>query len=637
QSPTSNPQILKAEPPREASPNPQILKAEPSREASPNPQILKAEPPREASSNPQHSAPGEKPAPRRTPGVTQKLSNYSQIKALDDLPPAQREALEAFMRRYEEKTRRSKELAQRHKRYYADPRSVTGFSALWKEICYQLASERSKGARIWDVDGNEYLDFVMSYGVALFGHAPDFMQRAVAEQLEKGNSLDVLPPKATEIARIIAEMSGMDRVTLANTGTEAVLGAVRAARTATGREKIAVFDSDYHGMVDQFMVRGVRFGVGLRALPATPGVPRFLVENNLVLDYDDPETLAVLERHIGELAAVVIEPVQAQNPHWQHPELIREIRRLTEKHGVALIFDEIINGFRMHPRGAQAWYGVEADLVAYGKSISGGLPLSAIAGKERFMQAFDGGLWQFGDASRPEATVNYFAGTFIKNPLSVAAAHAAMSELERRSPELQRELNARALRFFERLRRLFLETRAPLLLQGSASFFMLKPADDNPLTRLFQYFLRLEGVNIRERPCFLSTEHSEEDLERALEAFRRAIQNMMDAGLMQPWTGEDLNRIVPPPPHLDGPEPTPEPEAPIQVEDPAEAPLTEGQLEIFLQHQLSPNAARAFNIGTEIRLEGPLNPESLREAVRRVVGRHEALRTTFAPDGSRQR
>ncbi|MEK7257069.1 MAG: aminotransferase class III-fold pyridoxal phosphate-dependent enzyme, partial [Bacteroidota bacterium] len=427
--------------------------------------------------------------------------------------------LQNFIHRYEAMTKKSKDLAQRHRQWYADPRSVTGFSKLWKEICYQIAHEHSKGSHIRDVDGNEYVDYVMSYGVALFGHMPDFVEVAVADALRRGNSIDLLPPEATEVARIICELTGFDRATLANTGTEAVLGAVRAARTATGRDRIAVFDTDYHGMIDQFLVRGIHLRGESKTLPSSPGVPKFLVENTLVLDYDDPEVLQKLEKNIRELAAVVIEPVQAQNPHWQHPDLIHQIRQLTEKHGVALIFVVIINGFRLHQRGAQAWFGVEADICAYGKSISGGLPLAAVAGKAKFMDAFDGGFWQFGDDSSPEGVITYFASTFIKNPISVAAAHAALSEIQRQGEDLQVDLNEKTFRFASRIREIFLRTKAPLMIQSASSFFMIKNADASPLTRLFNYFLRARGVNIRERPCFLSTAHTEVDFEKTYRAF----------------------------------------------------------------------------------------------------------------------
>ncbi|MCB0517420.1 MAG: amino acid adenylation domain-containing protein [Lewinellaceae bacterium] len=633
-----------------------------------------------ATNNEQPTTNNEIPRPK---GVTAKLNSYKKITGGDDLTERQRKGLDDFMRRYAAMTQQSKELAQRHRQWYADPRSVTGFSKLWKEICYQIAHERSKGSKIWDVDGNEYVDYVMSYGVALFGHMPDFVEEAVAAALKRGNSIDLLPPEATEVARIICELSGHDRATLANTGTEAVLGAVRAARTATGRDKIAVFDTDYHGMIDQFMVRGIHLKGESKTLPSSPGVPKFLVENTLVFDYDDPEVLQKLEKHIHKLAAVVIEPVQAQNPHWQHPELIRSIRQLTENHGVALIFDEIINGFRLHQQGAQAWYGVEADLCAYGKSISGGLPLAAVAGKAKFMEAFDGGPWNYGDDSSPDGVIAYFASTFIKNPISVAAAHAALREIERLGPAMQQALNEKTARFAERIREIFLRTKAPLMIQACSSFFMIKNADNSPLTRLFNYFLRARGVNIRERPCFISTAHTEADFEKTYTAFELAIHDMFEAGLMEAWEGEDLNVIVSPLSQPLPPEGGPQGErsaelgrggSPLgdgclsqplsqpltseggpQGERSAElgrggsplgdggwgvlsdVPLTEGQLEIFLSSQISTEASKAYNIATEIRLEGDVDVEKLRMALQTLVDRHEALRTVFSEDGRTQR
>lgn len=565
---------------------------------------------------------------RNAKGVTAKMGNYKKIGVDNELTEQQQKSLLEFIARYNQLTPISKELSQQHRQVYADPRSVTGFSKLWKEICYQIAHEKSKGSKIWDVDGNEYIDYVMSYGVALFGHMPDFVESAVTEAIRKGNSIDLLPPEATEIARTICKLTGYDRVTLANTGTEAVLGAVRAARTATGKDRIAVFDTDYHGMIDQFMVRGINLKGKNKTLPGSPGIPKFLVENTLTLDYDDAEVLQKLENEIADLAAVVIEPIQAQNPHWQHKELIQKIRQLTEKHGVALIFDEIINGFRMHQRGAQGWYGVDADISAYGKSISGGLPLAAVAGKAKYMDAFDGGVWNYGDDSSPDGVISYFASTFIKNPISVAAGHAAIKEIERLGPSLQEELNEKTIRFAENIREIFLRTKAPFMIQSASSFFMLKYVDGSPLNRLFNYFLRLRGVNVRERPCFISTAHTEADFEKTYKGFELAIADMFEAGLIDPYDGEDLNVIVRQSDEIDLPE--------MSDSLPKVVQLTEGQQEIFLSDQISEEASKAYNISTQIRLEGPINLQKIEASLLKLVGRHEALRTVFNADGRTQ-
>jgi len=583
---------------------------------------------------------------RSIKGVTKKL-NFKKISASEDLSSKQKTALDAFVKQYNAMTPKSKQLAIQHKKYYADPRSVTGFNKLWKELVYQTAADKSKGSKIWDIDGNEYIDYVMSYGMALFGHMPDFIEKAVIDQIHKGNALDVLPTKATEIARMICEVSGMDRATLANTGTEAVLATVRAARTYSGKDRIAVFDTDYHGLVGQFLLRGVHFKNTAKAVPLAPGIPKRMVEDTLVLDYDDPNVLEKLKADIKNLSAVVIEPVQAQNPHWQHHDLIRAIRKITAENDVALIFDEIINGFRLAQKGAQAWFGVEADIVAYGKSISGGLPLAAIAGKEKYMQAFDGGLWQFGDDSRPEGAVTYFASTYIKNPISVAAGYAAMTELIKQGPKLQEDLNRKTKEFTRRVQEIFLRLRAPYMIQGTSSMYMIKSIDTNPLNKLFNYYLRMYGVNMRARPCFISTAHTQEDFEKTYKAIESSLQDLFEAELIQPYEGEDLNYYYENTPEnaegggnnaLGSAVPVAIPEGLLEGSNNEKMiiALADGQEEIWLSHQFSAEAAAAYNIVTDINLKGNLDKEQLFKSIEEVVQRHESLRTTFGADGKTQ-
>ncbi|MFK7934174.1 MAG: aminotransferase class III-fold pyridoxal phosphate-dependent enzyme, partial [Saprospiraceae bacterium] len=510
------------------------------------------------------------------------------------------------------------------------------------------------------MDDKEYLDFVMSYGVAMFGHSPDFIMDAVREQLAKGTGLDTLTPLATEVAQIICELSGMDRMTLANTGTEAVVGAVRAARAATGRDKIIIFDTDYHGLTDEYMLRGITVRGNTKAVPLAPGIPKAVMDSVVILDWDDPQIIEKIRLHADDLAAVLIEPVQAQNPHWQHDEILHEIRKVTQELDVALIFDEVINGFRLLQGGAQEWFGIEADLVAYGKTISGGLPCAAFAGKHKYMDVFDGGIWQFGDDSAPEAMPTYFAGTFIKNPVSVAASLAAMREIQRLGKELQLELNAKTVRFTGQLRDLFLRLQAPIFVQSTSSIFTVKFADKNPTNALFYSILRYHGVNMRARPCFVSTAHTEADFSKALKLVERTLTEMLDNGLMDRYEGEDLNDIYvregagllnfqslvnldDASNHLR----TTSEQLPnylgTKIEDEDSLtdknvypPLTEGQQEIFLNHQFSEEAAKAYNIGTEIKLAGQLNEKAFFTAIQLLINRHEALRTTINTDGKSQ-
>ncbi|MEL7019973.1 MAG: amino acid adenylation domain-containing protein [Bacteroidota bacterium] len=620
--------------------------------STPDPRIVPS-PPLSASPT-TTSAPSDKTIrlrPTAKKGVTSKLKGYGTRSTTDELNEQQRAAIEAFTARYVVKTAQSKALARQHRQYYADPRTLSGFNKNWKEIVYQIASERSKGSRFWDIDGNEYIDFVMSYGVALFGHSPDFIMDAVRAQITNGTGLDTLTPLATEVAQIICRLSGMDRMTLANTGTEAVVGAIRAARAATGRDKIIIFDTDYHGLTDEFMLRGITVRGNTKAVPLAPGIPKAVQQSVVILDWDDPNIITKIRNHADDLAAVLVEPVQAQNPHWQHHDILRAIRQVTEELDVALVFDEVINGFRLLQGGAQEWFGIKADLVAYGKTVSGGLPCAAFAGKHRYMDVFDGGIWQFGDDSAPEAMPTYFAGTFIKNPVSVAASLAAMREIERRGTSLQLELNARMAQFATQLSELFLRLKAPLFIQSTSSIFIIKFVDKYPTNPLFYDILRFHGVNMRARPCFLSTAHTDEDLAQTLQLVERTLRDMLEEQLLQPYTGENLNEIyIPKTVEVATADATtttlkrssssslnvaPTDESPISTTA-RQIPLTAGQQEIFLNHQLSSEAARAYNIGTELRLSGQLNVAAFQTAIQLLVERHEALRTAIDASGKTQ-
>jgi len=368
------------------------------------------------------------------------------------LTEIQQRYLSGFVERYSRRTAGSKRLAEEHRSHFADPRVVAGFRLDWKEIVYPIVSTGSSGSRLSDVDGNEYVDMLMGFGLNLFGHSPAFVTEAIAEQLRKGVEIGPQSPVAGEVARLISEFTGMERVTFCNTGSEAVMAAVRLARTVTGRDKIALFSGSYHGTFDEVLVRGVRSGEGTRSFPIAPGIPAAKVENVLVLDYGTDESLRILESRMGELAAVLVEPVQSRHPDLQPREFLRELRKMTEKSGTALIFDEVITGFRVHPGGAQAWFGITADIATYGKVLGGGLPLGVVAGRRAYMDALDGGMWQFGDASFPEVGVTFFAGTFVRHPLAMAAALAVLHRLKAAGPALQEGLNAKAARLTARMR-----------------------------------------------------------------------------------------------------------------------------------------------------------------------------------------
>ncbi|NPC71099.1 amino acid adenylation domain-containing protein [Corallococcus exiguus] len=448
----------------------------------------------------------------------------------DSLTPRQQTFLEDFTRRYNAKTQGSKRYAQDNRNQLSDPRVVTGFRPLLKELIYPLAVNRSKGSKLWDMDGNEYLDALNGFGSVMFGHAPDFITQAVHKQVDDGYELGPMHPLAGEVAKLVCEFTGADRAALCNTGSEAVMGAMRIARTVTGRSTIAIFSGSYHGIFDEVLVRGTK---SLRTVPAAPGIMAGAVQDVLVLDYGTPESLEILRARADSLAAIMVEPVQSRRPDFQPREFLHQLRDLTQKSGSVYIFDEVITGFRMHPGGAQSIFGVQADVATYGKVVGGGMPIGVIAGKRPFMDALDGGHWQFGDDSVPTVGVTYFAGTFVRHPLALAAAKAALEHMKAVGPELQRSVSAKADTLATTLNAFFDEVGAPLRIKHFGSLWKTFVTGDAANADLLFCLLRDKGIHIWDGfPCFFTTAHSDADLQRLITAFQDSVTELQDAGFL---------------------------------------------------------------------------------------------------------
>jgi amino acid adenylation domain-containing protein len=447
-----------------------------------------------------------------------------------DMSERQRTRLDAFMRRYIDKTQRSKAYTIEHRPHLADPRVVNGFRPQLKEIIYQIVIERSKGARMWDLDGNEYVDALNGFGMSLFGWQPDFVVDAVKKQLDSGYDIGPQHPLAGEVAKLMCELTGFDRAGLCNTGSEAVMGCVRIARTVTGRSKIAMFTGAYHGIFDEVIVRGTK---KLKAVPAAPGIMANTAENVVVLDYGTPETMQWLKDNAGELAAVLVEPVQSRRPDFQPIEFLRELRKVTEQAGALLIFDEVVTGFRSHPGGIQALYDIRADLGSYGKVVGGGFPIGVIAGKREFMDALDGGHWQYGDDSIPTVGVTYFAGTFVRHPLALVAAKAVLEHLKREGPELQAALTRRTAAMVDELNAYCREAGAPIVLKHFSSVWKIFFDEDHPLQDLLFAMMRNRGVHILDNfPCFMTTAHTAQDIAVIKTAFKEAVAELQEADFL---------------------------------------------------------------------------------------------------------
>jgi acyl transferase domain-containing protein len=451
----------------------------------------------------------------------------NQAKTLTD---EQRVHLDKIIHTYTQRTQKSKEFAGTHRAYLADPRTVSGFNPTIKEMVYPIVVDRSTGSKLWDIDGNQYIDLVSGFGLNLFGWSPAFVTEAITAQLQLGMEIGPQSPLVGEVAKLMCDMTGFDRAAFCNTGSEAVLGAMRIARTVTGRDLVAIFAGSYHGILDEVVVRGTK---QLRSIPAAPGIPSEMVANILVIDYDAPDALEILRSRADELAAVMVEPVQSRSPEYQPRELLHKLREFTQEAGIALIFDEVVTGFRIHPGGAQAHFGVKADIATYGKIVGGGLPIGVIAGTSKYMDALDGGYWQFGDDSIPEVGVTYFAGTFVRHPLALASAKAVLTHLKQSGASLQQQLNAKTDRFVAELTAYFQQVGAPFTVHNFGSLFMVKYPPNFLSGDLLFYLLRAKGIHIYDRrPCFLTTAHTDADLAVVMTAFKSSISELQASGFL---------------------------------------------------------------------------------------------------------
>lgn len=554
----------------------------------------------------------------------------------------QREHLESLIGSYVARTKKSKEWTARYRKYQADPRTVSGFNRAWKEMIYQIVVSKSKGSRLLDLDGNEYIDILNGFGPGFFGHSPDFVNEAIARQTAEGIAVGPQTPLAGETAQLFCELTGNERCSFVCTGSEAVQAAMRLARTATGRDKIAVFTKDYHGNFDEVLLRGTQNKRKPRTFPSAPGVPKAAVSNMLVLDYGSDESLEILNEQAHELAAIMIEPVQSRRPELQPHDFIKSLRELTDDSGALLIFDEVICGLRDGPRGAQGLYDVQSDISTYGKVVGGGLPIGIVAGKAKYMDIFDGGHWEYGDDSFPEGDVTFFAGTFHRHPLGIAATHAVLTHLQTQGPELWRTINERAERLYKTVDQFMVDHGVPIRLPGLHSRFFIRVSEDFKYGNLLFFHLRKRGVYLLEGfPSYITTAHTDSDIDYVIRAFKESVAELQAGGFVAETSAVKLLQEL----QLPGPDPILAPRRTAAVTSPAvpealatpqrreKLPLTEGQREIWMACQLGQEATCSFNEATTLAFDGPLNRQSLEKALAQVVNHHDALRSSFDEDG----
>ena len=260
----------------------------------------------------------------------------------------------------------------------------------------------------------------------------------------------------------------------------------------------------------------------------------------MVLDYGDFKSLEVIKAYQHELAAVLVEPIQDERPDIQPQEFLLQLREITQQSGTALIFDEMLTGFRIHLGGAQAWFGIKADIATYGKIVGGGLPIGIIAGKASYMDRIDGGVWSYGDASCPQVETTFFSGTYCKHPLAMAAAKAVLNYLKNQGTALQEKVNQRTSQFVEKLNHYFQADGVPIRLGNCGSMFNSIPLGDafdsgdstSQSMDLISYHLLYQGVFLIGNGGLLSTAHTDEDLEDVIQAVKNSIKELREGSLL---------------------------------------------------------------------------------------------------------
>ena len=388
--------------------------------------------------------------------------------------------------------------------------------------------QKAEGSSIYDVEGRRYIDYVCSWGPMILGHNHPVIREAVEKAVVDGLSFGAPTPREVEIAQLMVEMvPGLEMVRMVNSGTEAVMSALRLARGATGRDKIIKFEGCYHGHSDCMLVNA-----GSSALagghPSSSGVPVGAAKDTLTAQFNDLSSVqALLEANRGEVAAVIVEPVAANmGVVGPAPGFLQGLRELCDQHGTLLIFDEVITGFRLAPGGAQEYFGVKADLVTYGKIIGGGMPVGAYCGSRALMEHV-----------APCGPV-YQAGTLSGNPVAMAAGLAQLRYLHDH-PQVYTHINDMGASLAQDMGKLCEKSSVPVAINqvGSllspfftptevSTFVDAKGSDVGMYARYFGEMLQ-RGIYLAPaqfEAMFLSDAHSGEDLTATLEAFQQTLE-----------------------------------------------------------------------------------------------------------------
>ncbi|MCE4986814.1 glutamate-1-semialdehyde-2,1-aminomutase [Staphylococcus haemolyticus] len=389
--------------------------------------------------------------------------------------------------------------------------------------------DHAKGSRIYDIDGNEYIDYVLSWGPLILGHKNEQVIKKLHEAVDRGTSFGASTLEENKLAELVIErVPSIEKVRMVSSGTEATLAALRLARGYTGRNKIIKFEGCYHGHSDSLLIKAGS-GVATLGLPDSPGVPEGTAKNTITVPYNDLEAIKIAFENYGDdIAGIIVEPV-AGNMGVVPPKdgFLQGLREITNDYGALLIFDEVMTGFRVGYNCAQGYFGVTPDLTCLGKVIGGGLPVGAFGGKKEIM-----------DKVAPVGNI-YQAGTLSGNPLAMMSGYETLSQLTPESYEYFQELGDI---LEEGLKKVFSKHNVPITINRAGSmigYFL----NEGPVTNfdeanksnleLFSQMYRemaKEGVFLppsQFEGTFLSTAHSKEDIEKTIQAFDTALSRIV--------------------------------------------------------------------------------------------------------------
>ncbi|BDQ03343.1 MAG: glutamate-1-semialdehyde 2,1-aminomutase [Ignavibacterium sp.] len=426
-------------------------------------------------------------------------------------------------------TTKSKQLFEKAKRYI--PGGVNSPVRAFKSVGGEpIFIEKGSGSKFYDVDGNEYIDYIGSWGPHLFGHNPPFIKQALAEAFEKGTSFGAPTELEVRMAQLITDLvPSVEMVRMVNSGTEATMSAIRAARGYTNKEKFIKFEGCYHGHADYFLIKAGSGALTL-GVPTSPGVTKGNAADTLLADFNDIESVKKLVyANKNNVAAIIIEPIAGNMGVVKADEsFLVELRNLCNEENIVLIFDEVMTGFRVAAGGAQEILGIKPDLTTFGKIIGGGLPVGAFGGKKEIMEMV-----------APAGPV-YQAGTLSGNPLAMAAGYAALSYIKEH-PEIYVQLEKSSMYlengFKENLKAVGKNYAMNRVGSMMCMFFTEEPVNDfksavKSDTALYgKYFHEMLKRGIYLAPAqfealFVSTAHTKEDLDKTIKAHREALETI---------------------------------------------------------------------------------------------------------------